>query len=95
MYNEVFGSLLFVTVNSSCWRGNAPCCREYLDNLALFQGCSDKFLDAACVLLREVQVMSNPSKSFRSLLAPYIANFLSDLKLQFAPEEYLYRAGGT
>ena len=34
-------------------------CREYLDNLALFQGCSDKFLDAACVLLREVQVYQN------------------------------------
>jgi len=32
--------------------------REYLDNLVLFQGCSDKLLDAASVLLREVQVCS-------------------------------------
>ena len=30
--------------------------REYLDNVPLFQGCDEKFLDAVSVLLREVQV---------------------------------------
>jgi len=41
-------------------------CREYLDQIALFNGCGEKFLDAVSVLLREVQ---------------------------FAPEEWIYRAG--
>ncbi len=30
--------------------------REYLDNVPLFQGCSEKMLDSISVLLREVQV---------------------------------------
>ena len=30
--------------------------REYLDNVPLFQGCEEKFLDAVSVLLREMQV---------------------------------------
>ena len=33
--------------------------REYLDNVPLFQGCEEKFLDAVSVLLREVQVDLN------------------------------------
>jgi hypothetical protein len=32
-------------------------CREYLDNLALFRSCGEKLLDAASVLLREIQVL--------------------------------------
>ena len=29
--------------------------REYLDNVPLFQGCSEKMLDSISVLLREIQ----------------------------------------
>ena len=45
-----------------CWAStdesifNCLFCREYLDNVALFQGCGEKLLDAISVLLIEVQV---------------------------------------
>ena len=31
-------------------------CREYLDDVELFRGCSEKLLDSMGVLLREIQV---------------------------------------
>jgi hypothetical protein len=63
-------------------------CREYLDNAALFQGCSDKLLDAISVLLREVQV------GYCLLVGKYLKKNLDIVGFQLAPEEYLYRSGG-
>jgi CRP-like cAMP-binding protein len=63
--------------------------REYLDNVPLFQGCSEKMLDSISVLLREIQALFLPI----IVLYPHKINSFS--VHQFAPEEYLYRAGET
>ena len=51
--NLNFQNFLFVICG-----GNGAKCREYLDNVPLFQGCGERFLDAVSVLLMEVQVCS-------------------------------------
>ena len=57
-----------------------------MDNVTLFQGCGEKMLDSISVLLREVQVFC----------VKYETSELSNwILLQFAPEEYLFRAGET
>ena len=63
--------------------------REYLDNVPLFQGCSEKMLDSISVLLREMQVWAFINDVAKSVHL----NHYSVPK--FAPEEYLYRAGET
>ena len=66
--------------------------REYLDNVALFHGCSEKFLDAVSVLLREVQVRI---RFWAGCFIPAIKHSGHRLTciLQFSPEEFLFRSG--
>jgi CRP-like cAMP-binding protein len=59
--------------------------REYLDHVAFFNGCGEKFLDTVSVLLSEVQVDSRIR--LKSLNIDFSHGF------QFAPEEWIYRAG--
>jgi hypothetical protein len=61
--------------------------REYLDNVPLFQGCSEKMLDSISVLLREMQASRKHPEELVSESDSSLLDF------QVAPEEYIYRSG--